>query len=132
MLNKERSQAYGPKILLIDDEPDVIEFQKSYLSKRKYEVLTATNTKEAIEAIKNESPDIVLCDIKLETSTSCFGILEEAKKLKPEIIVYLITGYLDKETEEKGLSLGAKEVLGKPLPNEELEKKIKEALSNSK
>ena len=116
----------GPKILLIDDEPDVVEFQKHYLERRKYEVITATNTKDAIEAIKNNSPDIVFCDIKLETSTSGFDILEQAKKLKPEMIIYLITGYVDKDTEQKGLSLGAKEVLGKPLPNEELEKRIKE------
>lgn len=119
----------NPKILLIDDEPDVVEFQKRFLERRKYEVLTATNTKDAIEAIKNNSPDIVFCDIKLETETSGFDILEQAKKLKPEMIVYFITGYLDKETEQKGLSLGAKAVLGKPLLNEELEKRIKELTS---
>lgn len=114
------------KILLIDDEPDIVEFQKSYLTRRKYEVVTATNTKQAIEAIKNTSPDIAFCDIKLETSTSGFDILEQAKKLKPEMIVYLITGYLDKDTEQKGLSLGAKEVLTKPITNEVFEQKIKE------
>jgi two-component system response regulator SaeR len=117
------------KILLVDDEPDVIEFQKHYLERRKYEVITAVNTKEAIEAIKNSSPDIAFCDIKLETSTSGFDILEQAKKLKPEMVIYLVTGYLDKETEQKGLSLGAKEVLTKPLPNEQLEKRIKEMFS---
>lgn len=119
----------SPKILLVDDEVDVVEFQKHFLERRKYEVLTATNTKDAIEAIKNTSPDIVFCDIKLETSTSGFEILAEAKKLKPNLTIYLVTGYLDKDTEQKGLSLGAKEVLGKPLPNEELEKRIKEVIS---
>lgn len=113
-------------ILLVDDEPDITEFQKSYLCRRNYQVITAKNTKEAIEAIKDNSPDIVFCDIKLETETSGFNILEEAKKIKPEIIVYLVTGYLDKETEQRGLSLGAKGVLGKPIPNEELEKRIKD------
>lgn len=114
------------KILLIDDEVDVIEFQKSYLSRRKYEVITATNAKEAIAAIKNEPIDIVFCDIRLETDTSGFDILEQAKKLKPETVVYLITGFLEKDIEEKGLSLGAKEVLHKPVPNETFEQKIKE------
>lgn len=112
------------KILLIDDEPDVVEFQKHYLERRQYEVITAATTQDALEAIKNNSPDIVFCDLQLETDTSGFEILKQAKKLKPGLPVYLITGYVDQDTEEKGLSLGAKEVLGKPLSYEELEKRI--------
>lgn len=118
-----------PKILIIDDEVDVLEFQKSYLSRRKYQVLTALNTKEAIEAIKNESPDIVFCDVRLETDTAGLDILEQAKKLKPDITVYLITGLPGIELEKKGLALGAKELLRKPITNEALEGKIKEAIS---
>lgn len=117
------------KILLVDDEADVIEYQRRYFERRKYEVVTATNTKQAIEALKNTSPDIVFCDIKLETETSGFSILEQAKKLKPELIIYLVTGYLDKDIEQKGLSLGAKAVLGKPLSNDDLEQKVKELIS---
>jgi DNA-binding NtrC family response regulator len=119
----------GPKILLVDDEEDVVEFQKRYLQRRQYEVLTATTTREALELIKNSSLDIVFCDLKLESETSGFDILEQAKRLKPEIIFYLITGYVDKDTEQQGLSLGAKAVLGKPLPNEDLEKIIKESIT---
>ena len=116
----------GKKVLLIDDEPDVIEFQKSYLKRRNYQVLTASSTKEAIEVIIKESPDIVFCDIRLETHTSGFDILEQAKKINPNLIIYLVTGYLDQSTEERGLALGAKEVLHKPISNEALEQKIKE------
>ncbi|MBU4346066.1 MAG: response regulator [Candidatus Omnitrophica bacterium] len=116
------------KILIIDDEPDVLEFQKSYLSRRKYQVTTASNTKEAIETIKNESPDIVFCDIRLETDTAGLDILEQAKKIKPDMVVYLITGLPEVEVEKKGLALGAKELLHKPITNEILEGKIKEAI----
>lgn len=118
-----------PKILIIDDEPDVIEFQKSYLSKRKYEVLVAANTPQAIEALKNESPDVTFCDLRLETDTTGLVIIEQAKKLNPGLVIYLITGMLDKEIEEQALSLGAKEILHKPLTNEQLEQKIKQVVA---
>lgn len=118
----------NPKILIIDDEVDVLEFQKSYLTRRKYDVLTAANTPLGLEAVKNGSPDIVFCDLRLETDTSGLNIIEEIKKIKPEIIVYLITGIIDRDIEEKAISEGAKEVLHKPITNEALEGKIKEAI----
>jgi CheY-like chemotaxis protein len=117
------------KILLIDDEPDAIEFQKSFLTRRNYVVFTARNTDEAINIIKERAPDIIFCDIRLETDTAGLDILAQAKKIKPDIIVYLVTGLLDKDIRESGIALGAKEVLIKPASNEDLEKKIKEASS---
>ena len=115
--------------MLIDDEPDVVRFQRSFLMRRNYEVFIALNTNEAIEAIQKESPDIVFCDIRLETDTAGLNILEQAKKIKPEIVVYVVTGLLDKDIEEKAIGLGAKEFLTKPMTNEVLESKIKEAIS---
>ncbi|MDD5730370.1 MAG: response regulator [Candidatus Omnitrophica bacterium] len=112
------------RILIVDDEPDVIEFQKSYLSRRKYIVDTAKNTREAIDMISRNSPDVVFCDIRLDTDTSGLDILEQAKKIKPDIVIYLVTGIIDREIEARGIALGAKEILTKPLPNEILEKKI--------
>lgn len=114
------------KILIVDDEADIVEFQKSFLMRRKYTVDTAKNTNEAIEMIKKLSPDIVFCDVRLDSDRAGLHILEEAKKFKSDIIVYLVTGLLDKDIEEKGIALGAKEILTKPITNEVLEKKIKE------
>ena len=112
------------KILLIDDEPDVIEFQKKYLERRKHIVSTAANTQEAMDSIKRESPDVIFCDVRLETDTAGLEILAQAKKIIPNTIVYLVTGLTDKEIEEKGFALGAKEILIKPLTNEALAQKI--------
>ena len=117
------------KILFIDDEKDAVEFQKSYFSRRGYTVLSAGSTQEALEAIKNEALDLAFCDLKLESNTSGLDILKEAKGLKPNLPIYIITGYLDKDVEDKALALGAKEVLHKPFPLPELEQKIKATLS---
>lgn len=114
------------KILLIDDEPDVIEFQKSYLSRRTYSVFTARNASEAIEIIKSQDPEIIFCDIRLESDTAGFDILKQAKQMSQKSIVYLVTGLTDKETEKQGLALGAREILIKPLTNEMLEQKVRE------
>ena len=54
--------------------------------------------------------------------------MEQAKKIKPDTVVYLITGLPEVEIEKKGLALGAKELLHKPITNEALEGKIKEAI----
>lgn len=117
------------KILLIDDEEEILEFQKAYLVRRKYDVVTAVNTTAAIEAIKNESPDIVFCDLRLkESDTAGLYILEQAKKIKPELIVYLITGLLEKEIADRATALGAKGFLIKPLQSGALEDKIKEMI----
>ena len=118
-----------PKILIIDDELDVLEFQKSYLARRKYQVFTAKNSQEAISSIEKESPDLVFCDLRIERDDSGLTIIEQAKKMKPGLTIFLVTGLLDKEIEEKALALGAKEVLHKPIRNEDLEKKIREVSS---
>jgi len=112
------------KILIVDDEPDIIDFQKAFLSRRKYEVLNAINVAEAMEKITRESPDIVFCDVRLDTDTAGLDILEQAKKSNPGIIVYLVTGLLEKDIEIRGLAAGAREILTKPVSNEVLEKKV--------
>ncbi len=115
------------RILIVDDEVDVIEFQKAYLTRRKYDVAIARNKAEAISRIKDFLPEIIFCDIRLDTYTTGLEILEETKKNNPSITIYLVTGLIDKEVESKGLALGAKEILTKPLSNQNLEKKITEA-----
>ena len=115
------------KILIVDDEVDVLEFQRCYLQRRKYQVFTAFNTPKALEVFNKESPSIVFLDLRLETDTRGLEILEGIKKTKPDTVVFLLTGIIDKEIEDKALALGAKEVLHKPITNEVLENKIKEA-----
>ncbi|MBI5145151.1 MAG: response regulator [Candidatus Omnitrophica bacterium] len=80
-----------PTILILDDDPDVREPLASYLTKRNYKVFTAATNVEAIAAIKEFSPHIVLCDVKPEKDGQRLVILKEAKEIKPEIICYVIT-----------------------------------------
>lgn len=110
---------------MVDDESDIIEFQRRFLSRRGHQVWVATNTVDALKVIREIMPEVVLCDIRLEEDDSGLKILKEAKRLKPDMVVYLVTGLVDKALEEKALSLGAEELLIKPLSAEILEEKFK-------
>ena len=112
------------KVLLVDDEPDILEFQKSFLLRRKHEVITALNTIDAIEAIRNHMPDIVFCDVRIDSDHAGLEILRQAKEINSKIEFYLVTGLLEKELQMQGLGLGAREVLTKPITNEVIEKII--------
>ena len=112
------------KILLVDDEPDILEFQKSFLLRRKHEVIIAFNTIDAIEAIRIHTPDIVFCDVRIDSDRAGLDILKQAKEINSEIKFYLVTGLLEKELQMQGLELGAREVLTKPITNEDIEKII--------
>jgi len=115
------------RILIVDDEPDIVEFQKSFLTRRKHEVFAATDTESALAVIRKETLDIVFCDLRVDTDTSGLDILEEVKKAKAAPAFYLITGIIDRKMQEEALRKGAKEVIYKPVPNQTLEAKIKEA-----
>ncbi len=77
--------------------------------------------------IETERPDIVFCDVRVDTDTSGLDILQRAKQIKPDIVVYLITGLLDADLEKRGIELGAREVLSKPIAISDILKKIEEA-----
>ena len=53
------------KILLVDDEPDILEFMSYNLSNEGYKVYTATNGEEAIEKAKSKSPNLILLDVMM-------------------------------------------------------------------
>jgi len=94
------------RILLVDDEPDIIEFQKSFLVRRKHEVLTAFNTPDAISAIRASVPDIVFCDICIDSERAGFEILKQAREINSNIAFYLVTGLIEKNYRARGFFSG--------------------------
>jgi two-component system, response regulator, stage 0 sporulation protein F len=113
------------KLLIVDDEIDVREFAANFFRKRKLEVNTAANGYEAIEKVKQDKPDIVLLDIRME-GMSGIQTLEEIKKIDQAIQVFMVTGTNPKENEayNKCLQLGAANYVHKPLKLEELEQVV--------
>jgi two-component system, OmpR family, alkaline phosphatase synthesis response regulator PhoP len=64
-LTNPKSTMHTPKILIVDDEPDILEFLKYNLVREKYTVITASNGKEAIKIATKERPDLIVLDIMM-------------------------------------------------------------------
>lgn len=84
------------KILVVDDEPDVIEFLKTLLEDNGYTVRSAEDGKKAWESVKAESPDLILLDLQMpeETGTGFYRKLHQKREYKdiPVIVVSAMAG----------------------------------------
>lgn len=114
-----------PKILVIDDEPDILEMIRSHFSIRGYEVLTASDGTEGMQLLESAEPDVVLLDLKMKRVDGdrfLQGIRE--KNFSGKILV--ITGYQDEALRRKVEELGVDGYLEKPASLLDLQRKIQE------
>ena len=103
-----------PSVLVVDDEPSILQSLGGLLSDEGFEVLTATNGYEALKIIESESPDLVLLDIWMP-GLDGLDTLQEIKKNSPPVQVIIITGHGTIETAMKATKLGAYDLIEKPL-----------------
>ena len=69
------------KILIIDDDPDIVEAMRMPLEANAYNVLTASNGEEGLQRVKAEIPDLVILDVMMETDTEGFNVQKLEDKL---------------------------------------------------
>jgi two-component system NtrC family response regulator len=110
-------------ILIIDDEQTQREVLTGYLKKKGYHLLSADSGEEGIRLIKENMVDIVLSDFKMPDKTG-MEVLEEVKKINPEISFVMITAYSTVEDAVKAMRLGAYDYLSKPVDLDELDMMI--------
>jgi two-component system nitrogen regulation response regulator NtrX len=103
-----------PSILIVDDEPSIVQSLKGLLVDEGFEVMTAPNGYEALKIIESESPDLVLLDIWMP-GIDGIETLKEIKANNPFIQVIIITGHGNVETAVKATKLGAFDLIEKPL-----------------
>ena len=114
-----------PKVLVADDEPDMLRFLKSQLATH-YQVLEAVDGQQAIEKACQFLPDIILLDMMMPEKDG----LQACKELRERTItqsipIILLTARADEETKLKALSAGASDFLPKPFSTTELHVRIK-------
>jgi len=104
------------KILIADDEPDILEILKFNLEKEGYLVSTAKNGVEAIEKAKIIHPDLIILDIMmpLKNGIETCQQLRIMPEFKNTLIIFL-TAISDDTTEVKGLETGADDFIRKPV-----------------
>jgi signal transduction histidine kinase/CheY-like chemotaxis protein len=115
------------RILVVDDEHDVVEALTHSLSRRGYEVESAMTGEEGIAKAKNSNFDVVLMDINLP-GLNGIQSLEQIKKVSPEIEAIMVTGYGSIESATESLKKGAYDYVQKPVSSEKIVALIEKAI----
>lgn len=109
-----------PTILLVDDENEIIEGRSKIIRNLGYDCLTAQSGNEAIKIIKEENPDIILTDIKMQEGDG-FLVINAAKEFDPDIPVILFTGHGSIDSAVEAMKLGAFDYIQKPVTRDILQ-----------
>ncbi|HPL63141.1 MAG: response regulator [Syntrophales bacterium] len=102
------------KILIVDDEVHVLNLLRKFFASRGYDVHTATTGETAIEIVRSEHPEIVLLDI-IMPGMGGLEVLQEIRKIDPDIGVIMATAVLDQKTAKVALEMGAYDYVTKPF-----------------
>ena len=104
------------KVLIADDEPDILEILKYNLVEQGYEVVTAKDGDEALEKARRTMPDLVILDIMMprKTGVEVCQIMRTQPAFKDTLIMFL-TAVNDEGTQIKGLETGADDYVSKPI-----------------
>lgn len=113
------------KILIADDEPDILEIIQYNLQNEGYEVYTAKNGNEALDLAKRFNPDLIILDIMMpgKNGIEVCNLLRLQPAFKETLIIFL-TALSDEGTEVKGLESGADDYIAKPVSPKVLVSKV--------
>ena len=119
-----------PRILIVDDEPNIVLALELLMKKEGYEVHSVDDGEKAFHAVHDLRPDLVLLDImmpKMDGYEVCQRIRSDASLMNVRIVMLTAKG---REVEkEKGLALGVDSYITKPFSTREVVAKVKELLT---
>jgi len=118
------------KILVIDDDANICELLKLYLSKEDYEVITAQGGQEGIAMFKVYEPDLVLLDIMMPKKDG-LAVCREIREISSKPII-MITSKSEEFDKVLGLELGADDFITKPFGTKEVVARVKAVLRRTK
>ena len=116
-------------VLIVDDEPNIILSLEFLMKKEGYEVRSVSNGEEAMQAIAEKAPDLVLLDVMMPRKDG-YEVCQElrASKSWKDIKIIMLTAKGRDVEREKGLALGANDYITKPFATRELVEKVKSLL----
>lgn len=123
------SQNGADRILVVDDEPDIVALVAHHLIKAGYRVVTATNGTDAIRSAREEHPALVVLDLMLP-GLSGFDVLEALREepATRDVAVLMLTARREEPDRIRGLTLGADDYLTKPFSPQELVLRVRNIL----
>lgn len=117
------------KLLVVDDEPEICDFLKSFFEERNFDVRTANSGEEAIRTADTFHPQVILLDIKMGDMDG-IAVLKQVKQKDPKVKVIMVTALETTEKIEAAMRLGADNYITKPLSLEYLENEVKEKIAS--
>jgi len=118
-------ESKGKKILIADDEPDILEIVHYNLKQEGYEVFTAKDGDDALAKAKQVKPDLIILDIMMpkKTGVEVCSILRTQPAFKDTLIIFL-TALSDESSQIKGLDTGADDYVSKPISTKVLVSRV--------
>jgi two-component system phosphate regulon response regulator PhoB len=125
----ETATPTGQRILVVDDEPDIVALIVFHLAKAGYRVSTASTGTDGLDAARRENPALVILDLMLP-GMSGYDVLEQlrASELTQAIGVLMLTARVEEADRVRGLALGADDYLTKPFSPQELVLRVRAIL----
>jgi DNA-binding NtrC family response regulator len=124
------AKATGRRVLVVDDEPVVVNSVRRTLSRRGYQVEEAFSGHEALNRILNEMYDLVLLDMRMPDGNG-LELLPTIKKHRPTLPVVMVTGYASIDTAVEAIQRGASDYVAKPFTPDELYAAASKAIHRS-
>ncbi len=119
-----------PSILVVDDDPNISRLEQLYLEKENYEVRTAADGKEAVEAFRTLPPDLILLDVMLP-GLDGYEVLKTVRR-SSSIPVIMVTARGETFDKVLCLELGADDYIVKPFDGKELMARVKAVLRRAR
>jgi DNA-binding response OmpR family regulator len=119
----------APRVLVVDDNEDVVELLELLLTHHGLNVLKAYGGQESLELARSEPVDLVVLDVMMP-GTDGLTVCRELKRDYPSLPIILLTARDDMATRSQAMSLGVCEFVTKPVDNHDLLKRIQTQLKN--
>ena len=120
-----------PKILIVDDEPDICKALVFLLKMEDYAVSSVNSGEAAIEKIKQEGFDVVITDLKMG-KVDGMTVLEQTKEISPGTAVIIMTAFASIESAVEAMKRGAVDYIVKPFLNEEIKITVRKILEQKR
>lgn len=121
----------SPRILVVDDEPNVLLTVEAILKQEGYSVDACSGGAAALDAVRERHYDLVLTDLKMP-DVDGLAVLAEVRKRSPDTVTVMMTGFGSVDTAIGALQLGAYEYLLKPTEVTELKAAVRRALERKR
>lgn len=106
-------------VLIIDDDISLLRIMETGLSSQDYQCETAADAETALELLKKDSFDIMITDIVMPGMDG-FELTEKAKRLRPDMLIIIMTGFVEDFSYDRAIQGGASDFIKKPFTLQEL------------